>query len=743
MKKGIISAIRALFILALLVLPFIAPFARVQWPFFIPHFALMLIAAALFFGPMDHGLFTVGREYRSFRRMHDFARAVISAPDALWLGSITGTLYASLILFAAYLVRLSRPEFNWAEKLPDATAAFLAGMSTFLVISYFYRRHAPYYDLWELLDQISEDARHAVSQEGRVQVLWVYPGFGLGYYRALDLKNPTRTPLVEEYSQFKTALREMFISDHVDLTAITYSAEQLRAFYCSYHLQNILGPFHESDRFFHNSGDRDVTPASVNWQRVLTEPAVQFAVIEESDLAKNVMGGSANALYSVNSPDDMPPNLIVIGDIVYNLSSFGFPIFHPCSTADLGAYAFKALRGFFEVNQKDKLIRLVAFRTNDRALADAVKSHVASFIALGTAHGLLKRVSGIAHTEPLRASTGVDTMMGKARTAMMPRVVVAGAFAILTVGAVVVWLARGPTVSANGHVLIEVASIVEIEPIRELRDGFEDEIARSSLGNRVDYIERNAQGESGNMNQIAAEVSRLHPRAVYVLGTPLAQAIQKQNPSVPLFQGAVTDPVAAGLANSWDGSGRPYAATSDRPPVDRILDTITRLTPGKRALGVIYNPGESNSVAVITALRGAAADKGYSIHEYGVGGIQDLPSAIASATANSEVLFVPPDNTVTSGLKGLISRAIASRVPVYATTSDAVKLGALAAVSTNFKDLGRETADIVLKVLVDGKNPATIPIQLPKSQEIIVNSRVARLLNISLSRAHSAGYIVQ
>lgn len=297
--------------------------------------------------------------------------------------------------------------------------------------------------------------------------------------------------------------------------------------------------------------------------------------------------------------------------------------------------------------------------------------------------------------------------------------------------------------SPSQKIRIEIASIIEIDPVTQLREGFKEQIAKSSIAGRVEYIERNAQGETRLISQIASEVPNIQPRLVYVLGTPLAQAIQKQNPTVLLLQGGVTDPVASGLANSWQGSGRVYAATSDRPPVGVILDAIARLTPTRRTIGAIYNPGESNSVAVIAQLRTLAATKGFTLREFGVGSIQDLPTAISSALSRSEVLFIPPDNLVTSGLKAIIQSAALQKIPVYATTADAVDLGALASASTDFRELGRETADLAVQIIVEGKDPATIPIQLPMRQKIIVNSKVAQQFGVSLDQARSAGYTIR
>ena len=326
---------------------------------------------------------------------------------------------------------------------------------------------------------------------------------------------------------------------------------------------------------------------------------------------------------------------------------------------------------------------------------------------------------------------------------MRLRLLTVAAIVTLAVVASYVFWSQPNAGQTTEHIVIVIASIVEIQPIAELREGFKETIAQSQIADRVEFVERNAQGENRLMSQIAAEVSRLRPNAIYVLGTPLAQAIQKQNPEILLLQGAVTDPVGADLADSWEGSGRMYAATSDRPPVERILDTIKELVPERKKLGVIYNPGESNSVAVVEALRAIAEPRGFSLQEYGVSAIQDLPTTITAALARSEILFIPPDNMVTSGLKAVIQSAAAKSVPVFATTADAVELGALASVTTDFRQLGRETAEIAIRILVEDEDAATIPIQLPKKQQIIVNSQVAQALGISVSSARSAGYLIQ
>lgn len=289
----------------------------------------------------------------------------------------------------------------------------------------------------------------------------------------------------------------------------------------------------------------------------------------------------------------------------------------------------------------------------------------------------------------------------------------------------------GPKTDGERQLVIYVASIVEIEPIVELRDGFKDGIAKSEIGKKVRYVERNAQGDAGLMAQIANEIAKEKPDLVYVLGTPLAQAIQKRAPDVTLVQGAVTDPVEAGLANSWNGSGKQYAANSDRPPTDRIVSLIRALTPQVETVGFLYNPSETNSVAVLRSLKADAAKSGLTIKEFSVARATDIPAAINAAVTTSDALFIPPDNTVTAGIKGIIQTASGRGKPVFATTTDAVGEGALAGVTADFRTLGREAASIAIAILGGGKDPAKIPIALPAETAILINRATLERLGLS------------
>lgn len=282
-----------------------------------------------------------------------------------------------------------------------------------------------------------------------------------------------------------------------------------------------------------------------------------------------------------------------------------------------------------------------------------------------------------------------------------------------------------------------IVSIVEIEPIAQLREGFKEVINKSEFAkeNKIQFNEYNAQNDASITNQIVDKLATEKPRVIYVLGTPTAQAIQKRIPDVLLVQGAVTDPVSAGLANSWEGSGKNYIASTDLPPIKKQIELILTLTPQVKRLGVIYNPGEVNSVAVIKRLRDYITNNKLDLKlvERPVSNTSEVATAVQSLAGRVEAIYLTPDNTVHAAIPVVGKFCKEQNIPFYATVSTAINEGALATLSLDFKILGEEAAELTLKVL-NGADPKTLPIQPNENPAITINKKVAEEFHIDLGK---------
>ena len=291
--------------------------------------------------------------------------------------------------------------------------------------------------------------------------------------------------------------------------------------------------------------------------------------------------------------------------------------------------------------------------------------------------------------------------------------------------------------SAPDKFNLAIFSIVEIEPITQLRQGFLDEFEKSSFyeSNEVLITRENAQGDSGLINQIADKIVLSEPDLIYVLGTPAAQALQQRDPNLLIVQGAATDPVSAGLADSWEGSGRQYIATSDLPSIPEQVKLIQGLTPQVKRLGVIYNPGESNSVVVIERLREYIENQNLDLVlvERAISNSSEAARAVETLAGSIDALYLPPDNTAFSAIEVIGKLSKENQILLYATAMEALDEGAIATLSLNWYEVGKDTASLTLKVLDGEENPKDIPIQIDDSPVVTINSTVADEYNLDIS----------
>lgn len=280
---------------------------------------------------------------------------------------------------------------------------------------------------------------------------------------------------------------------------------------------------------------------------------------------------------------------------------------------------------------------------------------------------------------------------------------------------------------------VAVTAIVEHPALDAARDGVRDELKAAGFepGKNLRFEYQSAQGNTGTAAQIARKYVGDRPDVIVALATPSAQAVVAATKEVPVVYSAVTDPVAAKLVKSWEASGTNVTGVSDLSPLDQHLALIKRVVPGAKRVGVIYSPGEANSVAIVEALKKAAQAAGLSLVEGAAARTVDVPSAAQSLVGKVDVIYAPTDNNVMSAFEGIAKVAQQAKLPVVAADTDAVKRGAVAALGLNYYDLGRQTGKLVVRVL-KGESPGKMASQLSSSFELHVNPGAAQKQGLTL-----------
>ena len=259
---------------------------------------------------------------------------------------------------------------------------------------------------------------------------------------------------------------------------------------------------------------------------------------------------------------------------------------------------------------------------------------------------------------------------------------------------------------------LALTQIVEHPSLDAARRGIVDELAAAGFvqGQNLTVDYQNAQGNPATAAQIARKFAGARPDVIVAIATPSAQAVAAATRELPIIFCAVSDPVGAKLVGQLERPGGNITGTSDLSPIAEQLDLIRELSPNAKTLGVIYNPGEVNSVSLIGLLKQLAPGRGFRVVEAAAPKSGDVLSAARQLAGKAEAIYIPLDNTVVSALEAVIKVGREAKIPVYSADTDSVGRGTVASLGFDYYDVGRQTGQQAIRVL-RGEKPGDIPVE--------------------------------
>jgi putative ABC transport system substrate-binding protein len=303
----------------------------------------------------------------------------------------------------------------------------------------------------------------------------------------------------------------------------------------------------------------------------------------------------------------------------------------------------------------------------------------------------------------------------------------------MTLGALALAMAAIAPASAQDK-SVAVTAIVEHPALDAVRDGVQAALKEAGYeaGKNLKWQYQSAQGNTGTAAQIARKFVGDKPDAIVAIATPSAQAVVAATKSVPVVFSAVTDPVAAKLVANWDASGTNVTGVSDLLALDKQIDLIKRVVPGAKRVGMVYNPGEANSVVVVNQLKELLPKHGMSLVEASAPRSVDVGSAARSLIGKADVIYTNTDNNVVSAYEALVKVGQEAKLPLVASDTDSVKRGGIAALGINYRDLGEQTGRMVVRIL-KGEKPGDIKPETSTKLELFVNPGAAEKQGVKLS----------
>lgn len=291
-------------------------------------------------------------------------------------------------------------------------------------------------------------------------------------------------------------------------------------------------------------------------------------------------------------------------------------------------------------------------------------------------------------------------------------------------------------VKADNNKTIGITQIVEHPSLNAIREGIIEQLKKEGFeeGKNLTIIYESAQGNPTTAVQIAQKFAGLPLDAIVPISTPSAQAIVRQTRKTPIIFAAITDPLGAKIVPSLEHPGANVTGVTDTPPLAEQLDVIDNCVPQLKTLGVVYNPGEANNVAMMNALKPLAKKKKITILSATASKSSDVQAAAKSLVGRVDAIFVGNDNTVVSGLEALVKSCLNQKIPLFVSDPDSVNRGALAAYAYDQHQMGRQVGTMVTRVL-KGENPGDMPVERATDLKFSLNPDTAERLQITCTMA--------
>lgn len=290
-----------------------------------------------------------------------------------------------------------------------------------------------------------------------------------------------------------------------------------------------------------------------------------------------------------------------------------------------------------------------------------------------------------------------------------------------------------------GMTKIGITQIVTHPALDANRQGFIDQMVEEGFieGENVAYDYRTPEGDMTVAASIAQKFVTDEVDLILAIATPTAQACVQavEGTDIKIVFGSVTDPVAAGLVDSWDNPGGSVTGISDWADVATQIQLLVDIMPDAKKLGVIYNAGEVNSVVQVDELKKVAPGLGITeIVEATAATTADVLAAAQSLVGRVDVIWIPTDNTVVSAFESVVKVSEENMIPLFAADVATVERGAIGTPGIDYYQLGRECGQVAARIL-RGENPADIPVKKVDMTDLFLNPSAAERMGITIPQS--------
>ena len=268
-----------------------------------------------------------------------------------------------------------------------------------------------------------------------------------------------------------------------------------------------------------------------------------------------------------------------------------------------------------------------------------------------------------------------------------------------------------PTASGDATYTVGICQLVQHEALDAATRGFRDAIDEALPG-QVSFDEQNASNDIPMCSTIINQFVSANTDLILANATPALQAATAATVDIPILGTSVTEyGVALGIPDFSGTVGGNVSGTSDLPPLDQQAAMVQTWFPEANTVGLLYCSAEANSQYQVDVVKAELEQLGYTATLYSFSDSNDLAAVVEKAVAESDVMYVPTDNSVAANTGIIDNICRPAKVPVITGEEGAARGCGVATLSIDYYDLGVTTGKMAVQILTGEGDIATMPIE--------------------------------
>lgn len=299
--------------------------------------------------------------------------------------------------------------------------------------------------------------------------------------------------------------------------------------------------------------------------------------------------------------------------------------------------------------------------------------------------------------------------------------------------------AAAPEAAAAEKYVVGVCQLVPHVALDAATQGFVDKLTELLGEENVEIQVKVAAGDNTTCAPIINDFVTQEVDLIMANATPALQTAASATADIPILGTSVTEyGVAMGISDFSGTVGGNVSGTSDLAPLDKQAAMISEWFPEAKTVGLLYCSAEANSQYQVDTVQTMLEEAGLTVTQYPFADSNDMAAVTQTACDNSDVIYVPTDNTVASSTGIIDGICQPAGVPVIAGEEGICSGCGVATLSISYYDLGVKTAEMAAQILTGEADIATMPIAYADKQTPKYNAAICEALGITPLEGYEA-----